>query len=110
MGSGGGEGGARRRGGEAGEELMSTRCRRGRGSGMGIGLLALGVALLGCVRPASGGLPSFVSPTPEIEQVTSIVGYVGRKNMYSLRARAYGNSELAVMWNAQDEYRPDVNP
>ena len=77
---------------------------------MGVGLLSLGVALLGYVRPASGGLPSFVSPTPEIGQVTSIVGFVGRTNVYSLRASAYGNPELAVMWNAQDEYRPDVSP
>lgn len=107
MGSGGGEGGERRQGGDSGEEL-SARCRRGRASGVGAGVLVLGVALLGCVRPASGGVPAFVSPTPEIGLVTSKVGYVGRANAYSLRARAQGTSDLTVMWNAQDQFRPVV--
>ena len=89
--------------------VVWTKRRRRRFPRAGIWALSAGLALLGCARPASGGTPSFLDPTPDIGSVTERVGYVGVPITYSMKATAVGSQNLQIMWNAQDEYRPQVS-
>ena len=40
---------------------------------------------------------------------TERVGYVGVPITYSMKATAVGSQNLQIMWNEQDEYRPQVS-